>query len=85
MNYKLLYTKHALRDIKRLDEVVQRRLKSSLERFGENPLQFAEKLTDPIMGGYRFRMGSYRIIVDIDTQNKVVFVLRIGHRREIYR
>jgi len=40
-------------------------------------------MVDPALGTYRFRIGDYRVIFDIEG-NEVV-VLRVGHRREIYR
>ncbi|WP_236690203.1 type II toxin-antitoxin system RelE family toxin [Corynebacterium mustelae] len=36
-------------------------------------------------GEYRIRVGSYRIIYDIQDQELIILVLRVGHRREIYR
>jgi mRNA interferase RelE/StbE len=46
-------------------------------------LRFAEKISDPILGEYRFRIGDYRVIFDIE-ENEIV-VLKVGHRREIYK
>lgn len=83
MKYTLVYSKHALRDIKKLDYSVKKRLKEILERFSKNPLFYAEKLTNPKIGNYRFRLGTYRIIVDISDGQ--ITILRVGHRREIYR
>jgi mRNA interferase RelE/StbE len=40
-------------------------------------LRYAEKLTDPKLGTFRFRIGDYRIIFDIE-DNEIV-VVRIGH------
>lgn len=36
-------------------------------------------------GEYRIRVGNYRIIYDIQDQELIILVLRVGHRREIYR
>jgi mRNA interferase RelE/StbE len=46
-------------------------------------MRFAEKLSDPILGEYRFRIGDYRVIFDI--KGSEIVILRVGHRREIYR
>jgi mRNA interferase RelE/StbE len=35
------------------------------------------------LGSYRFRIGDYRVIFDVEGANLIV--LRVGHRREIYR
>jgi mRNA interferase RelE/StbE len=40
-------------------------------------------LTDPEIGTYRFRIGDYRVIFDLEGND--VIVLRVGHRKEIYR
>jgi mRNA interferase RelE/StbE len=83
MTYKLLYTKIAAKDIQKLDTVAKKRLKNKLEIYAKNPLFYAKKLTDFSLGTYRWRIGNYRIIFDIDAKN--IVILRIRHRREIYR
>jgi mRNA interferase RelE/StbE len=40
-------------------------------------------LIDPKLGTYRFRIGDYRVIFDIE--GKDIVVLRVGHRRDIYK
>lgn len=80
--YQLIYTKRAVKDIKKLDRIAQKRLKKSLERFAKDPLYFGEKLVRKDLGEYRFRVGDYRIIYDIDKYS--IIILRVGHRREIY-
>ena len=81
--YTLLYTKTAVKDIEKLDKVAKKRLKKKLEEYQKDPIKYAKKLTDPRLGTYRWRIGNYRIVFDIDKQN--IIILRIGHRREIYR
>ncbi|MFH0990463.1 MAG: type II toxin-antitoxin system RelE/ParE family toxin [bacterium] len=83
MTYELVYTKRAVRDIIRLDERTKARLKSALESFSAEPFKHAEKLVNPELGTYRFRVGSYRIIFDVD--GSFIIILRVGHRRDIYR
>lgn len=80
---KLVYTRHALDDIRSLDRVVQKRLAQKLEIFAKDPLVRSKKIHDPALGSYRFRVGDYRIIFDIVGEQ--IVVLRVGHRREIYR
>ena len=83
MKYRLVYTRRAERDIKKLESDTKDRIGKALLRYSEEPLKFAEKLSDPILGEYRFRIGDYRVIFDIE-RNEIV-VLRVGHRREIYK
>jgi mRNA interferase RelE/StbE len=81
--YKLVYTRRAERDIIKLEPKTKGRIGKVLLRYSKEPLRFAEKLSDPILGEYRFRIGDYRVIFDIEGNE--IIVLRVGHRREIYR
>jgi mRNA interferase RelE/StbE len=83
LSYRLVYTQKAVRDIDGLDAGVKKRIGTTLLRFKNNPLQYAERLTDPELGGYRFRIGDYRVIFDIEGND--IVVLRAGHRKEIYK
>lgn len=83
MVYRLVYTKRAVKDIEKLDIVAKRRLKSELEKLAISPLKRSKKLIDTQLGEYRYRVGDYRVIFDLN-DNEIV-ILRVGHRREIYR
>ncbi len=83
MSFKLVYTKRAVKDIQSLDNNVRKRIGKAIIRYREDPLKKAEKLTDFAFGTYKFRIGDYRIIFDIEDKN--IVVLRVGHRREIYK
>jgi len=83
LNYTLVYTKRAVKDIKKLDTQVKQRIKEGLEKYSKYPFRYADVLTLSNLGGYRFRIGDYRIIFDIE-EDKII-ILRIGHRSKIYR
>ena len=83
MKYKLVYTQRVVRDIARLNSDIKKRIGRALLRFVEEPFRFAEKLTDKDLGGYRFRIGDYRVIFDIIGDE--IVILRVGHRKDIYR
>lgn len=83
MAYRLFYTKTAFKDIQKLDKVAKKRIKKKLELLSQNPLDLSNKLINSAIGTYRFRVGNYRIIFDIDEKN--IIILRVGHRREIYK
>ncbi len=83
MKYKLVYTHRASRDIRKLEENVKKRIGKALKKYEEEPLKYASKLTDTALGTYRFKIGDYRVIFDIE--NEEIVVLRIGHRKDIYR
>jgi len=83
--YKLRYKKPAVKDIKALLVQIQRRLASKLEFFvsQDDLLSFAEPLTKPADAQFRYRLGDYRILFDVE--NDSLIVLRVQHRREVYR
>ena len=82
---KTRFTKTAFRQLSRLDGSVQKRITEKLEYYcsHDEPLRFAEHLTDHRFGEWRFRIGEYRVLFDIEADEMVV--LAVGHRREIYR
>lgn len=83
MAYEIIYTKRATKDIAKLAPEVKERVRETLEGYAEQPLNYARKMVDPALGSYRFRIGDYRVIFDI--QGNELVILRVGHRRQIYR
>ena len=85
MTYKLVYKKPAVKAIQKLPPHIKKRLKNKLEWFIEqaDPLSFAEPLTKPADAQYRFRVGDYRVLFDVEGKN--IVVLHVQHRREVYR
>ena len=83
MKYEIIYTKRAVKDLSKLDSLTKERIRQTLERYAKAPLSYARKMIDPALGTYRFRIGEYRAIFDVEGNELVI--LRIGHRREIYR
>ncbi len=83
--YQLFYKKPAAKEIQKLPVQIQKRLKLKLEWFVDqtDPLQFAEPLTKPADAQYRFRVGTYRILFDVE--GDAIVILYIQHRREVYR
>jgi len=82
LKYRLVYTHRAFRDIRELEENVKKRIGKTLERYREEPLKYASRLIDSKLGMYRFRIGDYRVIFDIEEE--AIIVLRVGHRKNIY-
>lgn len=83
MSYRLVYTQRAIKDIQKLEHLVKSRIGKTLLRFEADPLAHAKGLTNTDLGAYRFRIGDYRVIFDLEGDE--IVVLRVGHRRDIYR
>ena len=83
--YRYIFSKTAEKDLKKLSRPVQIQIINKLKYFikSANPLAFASYLKDSQLGTYRFRIGDYRVIFDIEDEN--IIILTLGHRREIYK
>jgi mRNA interferase RelE/StbE len=79
---------HAQRELDALDKPIARRVSKFLyERVAnlEHPSQIGEQLHGTLGEYWKYRVGDYRIICSLEDDRLVVLVLRIGHRREIYK
>lgn len=77
----------AERQLRKLDRTVQKRLLDWLDDRLEgckNPRHFGEPLKGNLAGLWRYRVGDYRIICEIQEARLVVLALAVGHRRELY-
>lgn len=81
--FRVLVTQRALKDLKKIDQEIQYKIAAKLNEYAKEPLKYARKLINPKIGTYRYRIGDYRVIFDID--NEIMVILRIGHRRSIYK
>ncbi len=81
--FNVLLTRRALKDLDGLEKQVRVRIIKKLKEYASKPLKDVRKLDSPKIGTYRFKVGDYRVVFDIDGDNLVV--LRAGHRKTIYR
>jgi mRNA interferase RelE/StbE len=83
------FEKEAEKELKKLDKQVARRIIKFLRQrvaVLENPRTIGEALTGSALGDYwKYRVGDYRIIADIQDARVCILVVRLGNRREIYR
>ncbi len=82
--FNVVFTDRAKRDLKKQDVNVQERIVGKLKEYSKDPIYYSRKLHDSSIGSYRFRVGDYRITFDIEDETDIV-ILRIRHRKEIYR
>lgn len=78
----------AEKQLHKLDRAVQKRLLDWLDDRIEgckDPRHFGEPLKGDLAGLWRYRVGDYRIICELQDNRLVVVAIAIGHRREIYR
>lgn len=89
MSWTIEYAQSAQKSVRKLDQQVQRRLRDFLEgRIAriDNPRQLGAALQGTGSRQlWRYRVGDYRVITEIDDESIRILVLRVGHRRHVYR
>jgi mRNA interferase RelE/StbE len=83
--YKIAVLPAALRQLADLPKLDQKRLKERLDQLATDPRPPRAKLLQGKHGFLRLRSGDYRIIYTVDDDRFAVLVVKIGHRRDVYR
>ena len=84
MSYHVRFYPQVEKELRSLSQEAQKRVVVALEGLAENPLkQGVVKLKGE--EAYRVRVGSYRIIYEIDTEARVISILRVAHRKDAYK
>ena len=82
--YSIRVLRVALKDIEDLPRDYARLVSHHIDQLAQNPRP-AGVIKLQGEGGYRIRVGVYRILYDIDDKEQTVIVYRVKHRREAYR
>ncbi len=88
MPWQINITETADKQLARLGSEEEKRIRKFLrERLAvsDNPKNLGEQLTGDLSGLWRYRVGNYRIICTIEDEKITILILRVGHRREVYR
>lgn len=85
MAYAIDFRPSALRRFKKLPADIRRRLSLALDALTREPFPPGVKKLMNEENVYRVRVGDYRILYSVDGQELLILVLRVGHRKEVYR
>jgi len=82
---KYAFKGNSIKEFSKLPKKAQLQIKQKLELYmsATSPLDFAEHLTDFELGEYRFRIGDYRVAFDVE--NNTIKILKVGHRKDVYK
>ncbi len=83
--YKIQWKRSAKKELKKLDQQIIIRILQSIQDLAANPYPSGSKKLIGSDSIYRIRVGDYRIIYDIQSSVLVIEIVKVGHRREIYR
>ena len=84
MKFQIIWSESASNELKKLDRTVAKRIFKKVSQLCENPYRFdvIKMEGDPY---FRLRVGDYRVIFDIQNDILRILVLKVGHRKKIYK
>jgi mRNA interferase RelE/StbE len=83
--YEVLLEAAAERDLRKLPQAEFHRLVARIKALGEEPRPSGCRKITGSKNDWRIRVGTYRVVYEIDEKGKAVKVMRVRHRREVYR
>jgi len=87
MNYEVIYTKKAVKSLRKIDKEQQKLIVSWIEKNlvdTEDPKTIGKPLKGTLNEFWRYRVGNYRILAEINDNELKIIVVNVGHRKDIY-
>lgn len=88
MAWSVEWKKRSVKELKKLDKEIAGRIVDFMENqiaTDSDPRRFGKGLKKELRGLWRYRVGDYRIICEIQDEVINVLVLNLGHRKEVYK
>lgn len=83
--YQLFFSPEAAKSLRGLLEKIKRRIDEKLVALIEEPRPFGTIKLQGSDSSYRIRIGDYRVVYSIEDKKLFVLILKIAHRKEVYR
>lgn len=87
MTWKVEWDDRARKELRKLDHTVQKEILKYLRtriEGSKNPRVFGQSLSGNKQGLWKYRIGNYRLICKLEDHTLVIFVVGVGHRKEVY-
>jgi mRNA interferase RelE/StbE len=85
VSYSVEFEPQAIADLEQMAASVRERI---LRKINWLAINFDQITPEPLKGNlsdfYKLRIGDYRAMYDLDSSNRIIVIVRVGHRREIY-
>ncbi len=84
MKFQIIWSESAAKELKKLDRTVANRIFKKVSKLSDNSYHFdvTKIVGDPY---FRLRVGDYRVIFDIQNDRLRILVLKVGHRKNVYK
>lgn len=85
-SYRIEFDRRVKKDFRSITPQDAKQIKDSIAELAENPRPFdCKKLKGKNNDYFRIRVGNYRVIYTIEDQVLLIVIIRVGHRKEIYK
>lgn len=81
--YEIIFKSPAKKFLKKLDKSIQKKILNKIKQLKQNPF-IGKPLVGNLSGLWRLRIDKYRIIYQINKNELIIFILEVGHRKNIY-
>ena len=88
MRYKLVFSKRALKELKKMDKAVSALIFAWFRKNidgAADPRAFGKALKGDKKDMWRYRIGDYRVLANIEDESLIIIAIEIAHRRDIYK
>ena len=83
--FKIVYAKSVFKDLKKIDRKNLKKIKEGIEELMNFPnISQIKHLKNHPLADYRLRIGNYRVLFNVNWEKKEIYILKVGHRREVY-
>jgi len=83
--YKIVWKQSARKELRKIPKATIARIVALVGDLAENPVPPGVKKLAGTSHTYRIRTGNYRVVYNIDNHVLVVEIVRVGHRKEVYK
>lgn len=84
MNYKIILTPKSHKQLSKLDKSAQQQVAKILDKLADNPQNQGKQLSGNLAQIWSWRTGDYRILGEIQDNELIILVVKIGHRKNVY-
>lgn len=86
MAWRVEFSASAGKEFDRLDKPVKERIRNFIkEKIEPDPRRQGAPMTGDLSGCWKYRIGDYRLVADLEDGRLVVLILRARHRKDVYR
>jgi mRNA interferase RelE/StbE len=84
-HYRIEFLKTAQKELRKLPKEIQQRIAAKIDSLLADPYPPESKKLTNGNGRFRIRIGDYRVIYRIEEDKLIILIIKIGHRRDIYK